>query len=428
MKAFVLAFVALCAIAGPARGQAASSTNAEARRHFQNGLKNAERGDLRTALHEFEAAYAVQPNFSVLYNIGQAHAALGHPVAAIAAFERYVAEGGEQISDSRRDEVADILTRNRARIGMLQLVAPTTARMRVWVDGSEVPPERWRAAMPLAAGQHSVLSFEEGCSPASQAPVVLAGTTIALELAQGTACTKPLGQLEIDCEVPDVEVDVGGVLKARTPLKRPLLAPIGEMVVRFHRSGYGPVSRSVRVNPNELVRVACEQRPLKPLPPTLTAHLLVDRSPADATVLVDGQPFAGSPLPAGAHEVVVEHDGFEPMRRLTSLPPGQTSVLSMALQKDAKSLARDAALASRRKKVALVLGGVGISFLGSAGGLYAWNSRRYTDWRDGAASADGRANLGLATSVQRVDDLSLAFAVLGASLTGAGAWLFLTME
>jgi hypothetical protein len=427
MKAFALALVVVCAFPAPAEGQAVASNNAVARGHFREGLLHAERGNLLQALHEFEAAYAAQPNFSVLYNIGQAQSALGHPVEATATFERYLAEGGEQIGASRREEVAAILATNRGRIGALELVAPPTARIRVWLDGSEIPADRLRQPITLAAGEHSVLSFEEGCSPSVQTPIVPVGSTLALQVPRGTSCKKPLGQLEIDCEVPDVNVDVAGVLKTKTPLERPLLAPVGETLVLFQRAGYGRVSRSVRVSHDQLTRVACEQRPIEPLPPSLAARLVVDRSPADARVLVDGQPFTGGPIPFGTHQVVVEREGFQPARRLASLEARKTLVMSTTLQKDARSIALAQASASGRKKVALVIGVVGLGFLGTAGGLYAWNTGRYTDWRDRSASA-GQGDLGLATSVQRVDDLTLAFAVLGAGLTGASAWLFLVAE
>jgi hypothetical protein len=184
----------------------------------------------------------------------------------------------------------------------------------------------------------------------------------------------------------------------------------------------------VRLDQHAIARVGCGQRVLAPLPANLATRLVLQKSPKDARVLVDGQPFAGRPLPAGPHQVVVTHDGFVPTRRLVFLEPTKIASLSVALAKTTERQAHDEALASRRKHWGIALGGAGVAFLGSAAGFYAWNSQRYTDWRDTAANGNAQADLNLATSVQRVDDLSIAFAVLGVGLTGAGAWLLFARE
>ncbi len=427
MKTYALLYLALCTVAGPAWGQAATANNSlEARRHFQEGVQNAQRGDLPKALLEFEAAYAAQPNFSVLYNIGQAHAALGRAVEAVAAFERYLSEGGEQVSASRREEVQTLIAANRQRIGMVQIVGTATANTRVWVDGSEISRERLTIPLPLVEGPHSILYAEADCSPVARAQPILAGKTVEVELTPANGCARRLTQLAIDCEVPDVEVEVVGVAKARTPLDAPLLVPIGDAVVQFRRPGYAAVARRVRLGPSAITRVNCQQRALQPLPPNVSARLVVQKSPQDAQVLVDGQPFAGELLPAGSHIVVVAHDGFVPQRRLMFLEATKTAALSATLEKTLERQTRDQASASRQKRWGLALGGASVAFLGTAGGLYGWNSQRYTDWR--ASAARGQSDLNLATSVQRIDDLSLACALLGIGLGAAGTWLFFATE
>jgi hypothetical protein len=428
MRAFALAFAALSTVATPVLGQSAPSNKPEARRHFQEGVQNAQHGDLPKALLEFEAAYAAQPNFSVLYNIGQAHAALGHAVEAVAAFERYLSEGGEQVAASRREEVQTLIATNRQHIGMLRFIGAGTASARVWIDGSEIADERLTTPLPLVEGPHSILYADDGCSPVARAQPILAGKTVEVELTPAAGCSKPPAQLAIECEVPDVEVEVVGVTKARTPLDAPLLVPIGDAIVRFRRPGYAAVTRRVRLGPSGMTRVNCEQRALQPLPPNVSARLVVQKSPQDAQVLVDGHPFAGEALPAGSHQVVVAQDGFVPQRRLMFLEATKTAAFSASLAKTVERQTRDQASASRRKRWGLALGGAGIAFLGTAGALYGWNSPRYSDWRDSAASSDGQANSKLATSVQRIDDLTFAVALLGVGLSGAGAWLFFAPE
>jgi hypothetical protein len=429
MKASILAFMVLGATARPAWSQPAPSGNTtEAKHHFQEGIQSAQNGDLPRALKEFEAAYAVQPHFTVLYNIGQAHSALGHAVEAVAAFERYLAQGGEQVQAPRREEVRALITTNRQRVGLLRILTDSAARGRIWLDGSEVGEESVARPLPLTEGSHSLLYVEEGCSPVAQAHIVPAGKTVDVRLSRPSECARPLVQVKIDCEVPDVEVEVSGVGKGRTPLETPLLVPIGDALFQFRRPGYAEVSRRVSLGKRQLSHVGCEQLPLQPLPAAIAGRLVVKPSPEDAEVLVDGKPFTGDPLPIGRHRVVVARDGFVTALRFVSVGARKTTALSTALTMTPEQRARDQAAASRRKRWGIALGGAGVVFAGTAGGLFAWNNQRYSDWRDRSSNADEQANVGLATAVQRVDDVSVAFALLGAGLTATGAWLFFSAE
>jgi hypothetical protein len=429
MKISPWLMLALSLIAQSARGQAgASNANAEARRHFQEGLQSAQQGDLRKALQEFEAAYAAQPNFSVLYNIGQAQSALGRPVEASAAFERYLAESGNQITTSRRDEVTATLAANRKRIGQIRLVVDTKSTIGVWIDGSPLARGQWDAPFSLAVGPHSILHAERDCAPVAQDVIVAVGDTVTVPLAQANDCAKALAHLQVECSVPDVEVDVGGVIQARTPIDAPLSVPVGEVTVTFKRAGYASVSRSVRTTRDKIIRIKCEQRIVDRLPPPLAAGLIVHKIPADASVAVDGEPFRGGILPAGLHEVSVEREGFLATRRLVSLEAGKATSVSATLAPTAEGLAREQRNTRRRRTRSLLLGGSGVALLGTGAGLYGWNSGRYDDWKARSAGMSAASNLERATSIQRVDDLSLALTVLGAGLATAGVWLFFTAD
>ena len=63
----------------------ADDPRGEARAHYARGLELAGQNGYEGALREFNAAYAISPQFAVLFNIGQAHIALGHTVEAIEA-------------------------------------------------------------------------------------------------------------------------------------------------------------------------------------------------------------------------------------------------------------------------------------------------------------------------------------------------------
>ncbi len=70
-------------------------------------------------------------------------------------------------------------------------------------------------------------------------------------------------------------------------------------------------------------------RPIKPIPPTpeRLGEIRVVVSPAEATILIDGQPAAigcDIPLKAGDYRLVVSKTGLETQSHLVKIRPGQT--------------------------------------------------------------------------------------------------------
>ncbi len=95
----------LLAILGSARVGRADDPRGDARTHYAKGLELAGQHGYEEALREFNAAYEISPQFAVLFNIGQAHIALGHTAEAIDALTRYLRDGGDRISPGRRAQV-----------------------------------------------------------------------------------------------------------------------------------------------------------------------------------------------------------------------------------------------------------------------------------------------------------------------------------
>ena len=73
---------------------AADDAQKAADAHFTRGLSLAGRGDYVASLAEFEEAYRLAPAWQVLFNLGVVHEKLAEPVAAVEAFEAYLAQGG----------------------------------------------------------------------------------------------------------------------------------------------------------------------------------------------------------------------------------------------------------------------------------------------------------------------------------------------
>ena len=98
----ILAALPMLAAARVAR---ADDPRVEARTHYARGLDLGAQNGYAGALREFNQAYAISPQFAVLYNIGQAHIALGQPTQAIEALSRYLKDGGDRIPAPRRRQV-----------------------------------------------------------------------------------------------------------------------------------------------------------------------------------------------------------------------------------------------------------------------------------------------------------------------------------
>jgi hypothetical protein len=99
------ALVAALSAFAVARSGRAEDPRGDARAHYAKGLELAGQNGYAGALREFTEAYRISPQYAVLYNIGQAHIALGHTAEAIETLTRYLHDGGERISPERRAQV-----------------------------------------------------------------------------------------------------------------------------------------------------------------------------------------------------------------------------------------------------------------------------------------------------------------------------------
>jgi hypothetical protein len=143
-----------------------------ARRHFDRGMELAREGAYSEALVEFTRAHETSPHYAVLYNIGQAHVALGQPVEAVDALARYLGEGGDQIDAARRAEVVAEIVRQKTRIAEVTVTTDLPGA-QVSVDGKEIGRTPLREAVRVAVGTHRFTAVYEG--RATEQRLTLAG-------------------------------------------------------------------------------------------------------------------------------------------------------------------------------------------------------------------------------------------------------------
>lgn len=153
-----LLIAALC-VTGLARADETAKT--KARQHFKQGVELFDQRRFGDALSEFQQSYSLFPVYSTLYNVGQVQVALGHPVEAVEAFDKFLVQGGASISQDQRARVEAELKTQRERVGDIKLdVTPQGAEIRV--DGESVGQAPIKNAIKVAAGHHRVEAMLDG--------------------------------------------------------------------------------------------------------------------------------------------------------------------------------------------------------------------------------------------------------------------------
>ena len=152
-------FIAIMCITGTAHADETAKT--KARQHFRQGVELFDQRRFGDALAEFEQSYGFFPVYSTLYNVGQVHVALGHPVQAIDAYEKFLVQGGASVSAEQRARVEAELKTQRERVGDIKLVvSPDGTDIRV--DGEPIGKAPLKSAVKVAAGHHRVEAMLEG--------------------------------------------------------------------------------------------------------------------------------------------------------------------------------------------------------------------------------------------------------------------------
>jgi tetratricopeptide (TPR) repeat protein len=219
---------------GSARIGRADDPRGEARAHYAKGLELAGQNGYEGALREFNAAYAISPQFAVLFNIGQAHIALGHTVEAIEALTRYLRDGGDRISPTRRAQV------QRQIEGL-----------RSTVPNPEVTSEAQAARATAAAAGAAAGEAIEAASEGSRASVSHPGTLT-------IRCPEPGLKLALDGKRIDLAASSRGVALAAGVHHLVLSAP-----------GRRSSEENLEIQEGGAALVICEMLPAAAAPPAI---------------------------------------------------------------------------------------------------------------------------------------------------------------
>lgn len=154
--------------------EAAAQASADAGAHFERGVGFFKDGDYVAAMVEFKKAYELDPNYRVLYNLGQCSRELRDYAAALTSFERYLAEGGAGIDAERRSRVEGWVADLRGKVGKLT-IATNVEGADVAVDDVAVGKTPLPAAVVVNAGRRKLTMSKVGYAPLTRV-VEVAGT------------------------------------------------------------------------------------------------------------------------------------------------------------------------------------------------------------------------------------------------------------
>jgi hypothetical protein len=409
--------------------------------HYGAGYRLAEAGDYEGAAREFEMAYRLEPNPRVLFNLGQAYAAAGQPVAAYDAFAQYLRL--VPLDAEREEAVQQAMRIAEGRTGWLWVeVAPAGASIEI--DGQVVGHSPLASALRLKTGPHALVLRADGVQTEARNIAIDPDTDLRVDVRLEPLPEAPSpGFVVVRCGTPDMEIWVDGQRRATTPLSNPLALSPGAHSVSLLRRGYVPESSDMTIDAGFGQVLGCTGRIDPELAAIDAATLIVSAGHLEgARVEVDGRSLSESEivLPSGRHRVSIRGSRYQTWSRSVRLEAASTLrlvprlVLTEEYRRESASRGRESRLWGG------ILAGSGAALLGTAVTLSLVASSRHGSWarerdalngtttQDADVAARLRQGDREALVIQRLGDAALGTAILGGLALGAGSYLWLSAD
>jgi hypothetical protein len=226
-------------IASSAHAQEADNS-AQAREHFELGVRLIEQGRWQDAARELEVARQLRPTAPVLYNLGIAQRGVGRTRAAIASFREFLTLLGERAPPARRAEVEGYIVELEASLAHVAFQLEPSAASLV-VDGEAV--SSGHEDVVLDPGQHRIRVEAEGYEPAFRDITLEPGARERVEVALTELETR--GRLRIESSTHGAVVRISGRNVGPPPYDEELEP--GTYAVEVTAPGHAPYEREVEV-------------------------------------------------------------------------------------------------------------------------------------------------------------------------------------
>jgi tetratricopeptide (TPR) repeat protein len=165
--------------------------------HFERGVAFTKDKDYVAAMVEFKKAYAMDPAYLVLFNIGQTANELRDYAGALRSYEQYLRDGATEIDEERRKKVQALIDDLRGKTANIGIEVNVTGAS-VAVDDVDVGLTPLATPVLMNAGRRKISIAKSGYEPLTRF-VEIAGTEqkkLSFEivsLSGGTTVTPPSG-------------------------------------------------------------------------------------------------------------------------------------------------------------------------------------------------------------------------------------------
>lgn len=151
----------------------------QASQHFFRAVELFNDEDYSAALFEFNLAYQIAPNYRVLYNIGLCQLELHDYADAKKSLEQYLAQGGDELGNARREIVSKKLRQLDNRTGYLS-VKSNVKSAEVVIDDETVALTPVAEPILVNLGRHRITLRKRGYVEESKVGQVAAGSLVTL--------------------------------------------------------------------------------------------------------------------------------------------------------------------------------------------------------------------------------------------------------
>jgi hypothetical protein len=171
-----------------AQGGAEDPTTAMARARFKEGVEFYDKGQYEQARAAFLQAYALKKHPAVLLNLAWSSLKSGHALEAERYFKQFLSEGKE-ITDKQRADANEGLIQSRAKLGRIEIVAPTGTE--VTLDGERVGTTPITDQIFVEAGAHTVKFKSADGATETDSVSVTSGEKVVARFSKSNAAPPP---------------------------------------------------------------------------------------------------------------------------------------------------------------------------------------------------------------------------------------------
>ena len=166
----------------PANSGPSAADVEEAKKHYARGVQLYNQKADAAARAELERAYALAPNWKVLYNLGLVQLQMNDFASALRSFEQYLAAGGKALGETRQREVVGRVALLREEVATIE-VKVNAPDAEVLLDDMVVGTSPLSASLVVNPGHYKLGASRAGHSAESKAVNVAGGDHTVVELA-----------------------------------------------------------------------------------------------------------------------------------------------------------------------------------------------------------------------------------------------------